>query len=210
MSMPALADDQQKLRKELTKITAMATDATGRAIVNQSMAEMFSVKRLDLVTERHDSGLNYGALFVAHELAKNGLAMKDIVTRLKSGKDIFQIGSEANVNWKDVNDHARKLNTRIDNNLYNHFLHAKKKDQSAPAPGIDDYSVAYDGVQADKDVSQSDIDQAQDRYQLWLSRASSGPDKRLGTADQKAASYDHVRNGPLTGDAAPSGGGIPH
>ena len=206
--MPAFADDQQKLRKELTKITAMATDATGRAIVNQSMAEMFSVKRLDLVQERRDTGLNYGGLFVTQELTKNGMAMKDIVTRLKSGKDIFQIGSEANVNWKDVNDHARKLNTRIDNNLYNHFLHAKK-DQPAPATS-DDYSVAYDGVQADKDVSQSDIDQAQDRYQLWLSRASSGPDKRLGTADQKAASYDHVRNGPLTGDAAPSGGGIPH
>ena len=73
----------------------------------------------------------------------------------------------------------------------------------------DDYSVAYDGVQADKDVSQSDIDQAHDRYQLWLSRASSGSDKRLGTADEKAASYDHVRNGALTGNAAPSAGGIP-
>jgi hypothetical protein len=204
----SLADDQQKLKKELTKITAMATDATGRAIVNQSMAEMFSVKRLDLVAERRDTGLNYGGLFVAHELTRNGLAIKDIATRLNSGKDIFHIGAEVNANWKEINDHAKKLNTKIDNNLYNHFLHAKK-DQPTPATS-DDYSVAYDGVRADKDVSQSDIDQAQDRYQLWLSRASSGPDKRLGTADQKSASYDHVRNGPLTGDAAPSGGGIPH
>jgi len=203
----ALADDQQKLKKEITKITAMATDATGRAIVNQSMAEMFSVKRLDLVGERRDTGLNYGGLFVAHEFVKNGLAMTDIATRLKSGKDIFQIGGEANANWKEINEHAKRLNTKIDNNLYNHFLHAKK-DQ--PASPDNDYSVAYDGVQADKDVSQSDVDQAQDRYQLWLSRASSGPDKRLGTADQKSASYDHARNGPLTGNDAPSGGGIPH
>jgi len=203
----SVADDQQKLKKEITKITAMSTDATGRAIVNQSMAELFSVKRLELVTERRDTGLNYGGLFVAHELTKNGLAIKDIATRLKSGKDIFQIGGEVNANWKEINDHAKKLNTKIDNNLYNHFLHAKK---GQPAPPDNDYSVTYDGVQADKDVSQSDIDQAQDRYQLWLSRASSGPDKRLGTADQKAASYDHARNGPLTGNDAPSGGGIPH
>lgn len=203
----ALADDQHKLKKETTKITAMATDATGRAIVNQSMAELFSVKRLDLVQERRDTGLNYGTLFVARELTKSGLAMKEIATRLKSGKDIFQIGSEVNANWKEMNDHAKKLNTKIDNNLYTHFLHAKK---NQPASPVDDYSVAYDGVQADKDVSQADIDQAQDRYQLWLSQASSGPDKRLSTEDQKAASYDHARNGPLTGDAAPSGGGVPH
>jgi hypothetical protein len=207
LSLTVFADDQQKLKKEITKITAMATDATGRAFVNQSMAEAFSVKRLDLVTERRETGLNYGGLFVAHELTKNGLAMNDFAARLKSGKDIFQIGSEVNANWKEINDHAKKLNSKIDNHLYNHFLRAKK-DQPMPATR-DDYSVAHDGVKADSDVSQEDIDHAQERYQLWLSRASSGNDKKLGTADEKAARYDHVRNGPLTGNAAPSGGGIP-
>ena len=85
----------------------MATDATGRAIVNQSMAEMFAVKRLNLVSERRDTGLNYGGLFVAHELTKNGLAMKDVAARLKSGKGIFQIGADASANWKEINDHAK-------------------------------------------------------------------------------------------------------
>ena len=67
------------------------------------------VQRLDLVTERRETGLNYGGLFVAHELTKNGLAMNDFAARLKSGKDIFQIGSEVNANWKEINDHAKKL-----------------------------------------------------------------------------------------------------
>lgn len=199
------ADDQQKAKKELNKITAMATDATGRNIVNQSMSEMFSTKRMELVQERRETGLNYGSLLLAHELAKNGLDMKEIASRLKSGKDIFQIAGEAGANWKVVNDRAKKLNSKVDDNLYKHFLHPKE-DKGLPQP--DDYNIVYDGVKADNQVSQSEIDQAQDRYQLWLQRASPNSDKRLGTADEKAASYDHVRSGGPHGGAGSTGGAI--
>jgi hypothetical protein len=209
----AFADDQQKARKELNKITAMATDATGRNIVNQSMSEMFSVKRLELVTERRETGLNYGSLLLAHELAKNGLDMKEVANRLKSGKDIFQIAGAAGADWKAVNDRAKKLNSRVDDNLYKHFLHPKE-DKGLPQP--DDYNIIYDGVKADNEVSQAEIDQAQDRYQVWLQRASPNSDRRLGTADEKAAAYDHVRSGGphgvagnSSGATAPAAGGIP-
>ena len=37
--LPALASDQDKAKKELDKITAMTADATGRRIVNSSMAQ---------------------------------------------------------------------------------------------------------------------------------------------------------------------------
>ena len=209
----AAADDQQKTRKELNKVTAMATDPTGRKIVNQTMAEMFALKQMDLVLERRQTGLNYGSLLLAHELAKNNLDMKEIAVRLKGGKDIFQIAGEAGVNWKEVNDRAKKLNSKIDDNLYKHFLHPK--DDKAP-PKADDYNIMYDGVKADGEVSQSEIEQAQDRYLLWLQRASPNSDKRLGTADEKAAAYDHVRSGgphgasgSSSGGIAPSAGGIP-
>jgi hypothetical protein len=209
----AAADDQQKAKKEMNKITAMATDATGRNIVNQSMSEMFSVKRMDLVQERRVTGLNYGSLLLAHELANNGLDMKEVAARLKAGKDILQIASEANINWKEVNDRAKKLNSKIDDNLYKHFLHPREE-KAAPRP--DDYNIIYDGVKADGDVSQSEIEQAQNRYQLWLQRASPNSDKRLSTADEKAAAYDHVRSGGphgasgnSSGGIAPSAGGIP-
>jgi len=209
----AAADDQQKCKKELNKITAMATDATGRSIVNQSMSDMLSLKRMDLVQERRETGLNYGSLLLAHELAKNNLDMKEVAVRLKGGKDIFQIAGEAGVNWKEVNDRAKKLNGKIDDNLYKHFLHPKD-DKALPKP--DDYNIVYDGVKADGDVSQMEIDQAQNRYQLWLQRASPNSDKRLGTADEKAAAYDHVRSGGphgaagnTSGATAPAAGGIP-
>lgn len=209
----SFADDQQKAKKELNKITAMATDATGRNIVNQSMSEMFSTKRMDLVQERRETGLNYGSLLLAHELAKTGLDMKQVASRLKSGKNIFQIAGDAGVNWKEVNDRAKKLNSKVDDNLYKHFLHPKDE-KSLPKP--DDYNIIYDGVKADSEVSQAEIDTAQNRYQLWLERASPNSDKRLGTADEKAAAYDHVRSGGphgaagnTSGATAPAAGGIP-
>jgi len=181
--------------------------------VNQSIAEMVSLKRMDLVQQRRETGLNYGSLLLAHELSKLGLDMKEISARLKSGKDIFQIASEANVKWKEICDRAKKLNSKVDDNLYKHFLHPKDDKSVARA---DDYNIIYDGVKADADVSQSEIDQAQNRYQLWLQRASPNSDKRLGTADEKAAAYDHVRSGGphgasgnTSGGIAPSAGGIP-
>jgi hypothetical protein len=209
----ALADDQQKAKKELNKITAMATDATGRNIVNQSLSEMISIKRMDLVQQRRETGLNYGSLLLAYELTKLGVDMKEIVARLKSGKDIFQIANDANIKWKEICDRAKKLNSKIDDNLYKHFLHPKDDKVQAR---VDDYNIIYDGVKADNDVSQMEIDQAQARYLLWLDRASPNSDKRLGTADEKAASYDHVRSGGphgasgnSSGGLAPAAGGIP-
>src|ERR1700722_15037863 len=85
LALPAFCDDQQKAEKELIKITAMATDFTGRRAVNLTMAETFSVPRPKLVEDRGLTGLNYGSLFVAEQLVKNGVGLEDIAAQLKSG-----------------------------------------------------------------------------------------------------------------------------
>ena len=205
MTHYATADDQQKTRKELNKVTAMATDATGRKIVNQTMAEMFALKQMDLVLERRQTGLNYGSLLLAHELAKNNLDMKEIAVRLKGGKDIFQIAGEAGVNGKEVNDRAKKLNSKVEDNLYKHFVNDKAdKDRDL----ADNYDPNFDGVKADNEVSKEELASAQDVYLLWRDRAAKRIDTSLDTADERAAreGHDHVRNGgPQPGQTSQSG-----
>src|SRR5690349_3427074 len=73
LALPAFGDDKQKAQKEINKITAMATDFDGRRVVNLSISEMFTVPRAALVEQRAQTGLNYGGLFVAQELAKSGM-----------------------------------------------------------------------------------------------------------------------------------------
>ncbi len=72
VALPAFGDDQQKAQKELNKVTAMAADFTGRRAVNLTIAAVMSVPRAKLVEERRNTGLNYGSLFLAEELAKKG------------------------------------------------------------------------------------------------------------------------------------------
>src|SRR6266496_3843239 len=94
VALPAFADDRQKAHKELNQITAMATDFTGRTVVNLSISQALHVPRATLVQQRNDMGLNYGSLFLAGELVKSGATMPDISANLKAGKKIGEIANE--------------------------------------------------------------------------------------------------------------------
>lgn len=212
VSLPAMADDQGKAKKEINKFVAMATDGTGRRMVNLSMAEMFSVKRSDLVMERRDTGMNYGAIFIAHELMSKGAKLSDISTQLKAGKDIFKIADEQHADWKAMASEAKKLNSKLDDNLYKNFADPKGSEAKDQA---DNYSLALDGVNADAEASKDEISQAQDRYMRVKDRAEeiAKRDSRLNTADQNAAYRDNVRSagpqsqGGASGGAPPAAGG---
>jgi hypothetical protein len=162
VALPALADDQEKAQKEIKKISAIATDANMRSVVNASMSEVLSVKRLDLVKERHDLNLNYGGIFLAHQLTASGAKMEDIATQLKAGKSIFDIANDQHANWKQVNDAAKKMNKKIDDNMGKWFQNNKKQAQQDQADG---YVAQQDGVPADSDVSKAELADAQSRYQ---------------------------------------------
>ena len=77
-AMPAFSDDQEKANKEIVKVTAMATDATGRGIVSRAMADVTGVKRPDLLQQRQAMNVSYGSLFVAEELIKSGAKPEDL------------------------------------------------------------------------------------------------------------------------------------
>ncbi len=187
------ADDQQKAQKQVSKLTAMATDATGRRIVSMSMSDLLRVKRPQLVQERRDMGLNYGSLFIIHELAAGGANMADVATQLKAGKNAFQAAGQQHVDWKRIATDAKKLNSKIDENLYKHFLDPKADRERDEA---DRYNVVYDGVKSDNDVTSQEIAEAQQRYISCRDRATQ-IGGRLDSATEQAArsGHDHIRTG---------------
>jgi hypothetical protein len=210
VALPLWGDDQQKAEKELNRITALASDGVGRTVVNQSMAQYFNAKRPDLVLERRDTGLNYGQLFVMRTLVAAGAKQEEIAASLKAGKNISQIASEHQLNWKELNNEAKKLNAKIDDNLYTYLLDRKKSESQDQADG---YLLTLDGVIADNQVSKSDMDQAGDRYVRIKDRAEEFNRRanRLSIPDQQAAYRDNVRSGGPqgSGGAGPSGGAPP-
>src|ERR1700758_3096363 len=105
---PAFADDQQKAEKQIRRITAMASDVTARAIVSRTLSEMLHVKRDQLVRERRAMNLNYGAVFLAHQLTIKGTKMLDIALQLPR-EDIYQIANAQHADWKQVTAEAKKL-----------------------------------------------------------------------------------------------------
>ena len=184
IAMPALCDDAQKTEKQLHKITAMATDATGRRVVSMTVADNFGIKRADMVTERRTSNINYGDMIIAQTLVKNGVKMDDIAAQLKAGKTMEQIANEHHLDWKALAVEAKKLNTKVEDNLYRHFLNGKPDADRDQAEG---YDPNIDGVAADNNVSKEDIEEAQNTYILWKDRAAKNKDSKLDTSAESAA-----------------------
>jgi hypothetical protein len=211
VARPAFSDDKEKAMKELKRVAAMATDATGRVVVNQSIAEALNVKRPDLVMERRDTNLNYSGLFVAHKLTAGGMKWEEIAAGLKGGKDILQMADSKDANWKQIADDTKALNARIDANLYKRLVNRKAAEAQDQSDG---YSAVLDGVASDNTVAQKDIDQAQDRYLAVKGRAEDASRRanRLDMATENAAHRDNARSGgPAAGSSggtAPEAGGI--
>ena len=184
LAIPAVGDDQQKADKQLHKITALATDATGRRVVSVTVADTLAAKRPDLVLERRTMNMNYGDLFIAHVLVKSGTKMDDIAAQLKAGKKMSQIASEQHADWKQIAADAKKLNAKVEDNLYNHFLNGKPLTERDAAEG---YDPMIDGVAADNDVSKDEIAEAERTYLLWRDRADQKKASNLDTSSEKAA-----------------------
>lgn len=199
-ALPALGDDQQKAQKEITKITAMATDFDGRRVVNLSLSETFKVPRSALVELRGKTGLNYGSVFLLQELVQKGASKDDIVAKLKSGGSIGDIANQQHPDWKSVAEDAKRFNKTVDDNLYAFFL---SKKGTVAQDTADKYDVHYDGVKTDAEVSQQEIASAQDRYLMWKHRAevAQASGKRMSYGDERIADMDHVAGG------GPQGGG---
>ena len=212
-SLAVSADDQRKAEKQVNKITAMAADLTGRRVVNQSMGEQFKLKRSDLVQERRENNLSYGSLFVIHQLTTQGANISDITAHMKSGQNLYEMANEFHANWKQIAEEAKKLNNRIEDNLYKFFMTKKGE---LPIDPVDAYDALADGVTADLAVSEAELADAQERYLFWRNRATSKQDGTLDHNKEQAArqTMDPVRKGgpnaDQVGNTGPAANTTPH
>jgi hypothetical protein len=176
-SLLAFGDDQKKAEKQTARITAMAAaDPLARAIESATMADFFGVPRIQLVRERRAMNLNYGSLFVAHQIVAAGAKMIDVAVGLHSGKSIFQIADERKLDWRAVTDSAKKLNGKVEENVYKHFLHAEADLQRAVE---EKYDPDKDAVKADENVTYAEVEESRQNYVFWRDRAGQISAKRL-------------------------------
>jgi hypothetical protein len=210
-SVVASDGDRQKAEKQTRKITAMATDKTGRRMVSMSVADSLKLPRPDLVEERRLTGLDYGSFFVARELVARGMKMTDIASGLSAGKTIWQIGDELHADWKQIAADAKKLNTTIEDYIYRHFLNKKNDEADQKRDLADKYDIARDAVRSDFDVTPKEMLDAQARYIFWRDAASNSRGAgHMTPRDRQAAGFDHADSRHDThGITAPAAGGLP-
>ena len=200
-SNSSLADDQQKAEKQLRKIAALAADVTARGIVSRTMADFLNVNRDQLVRERRAMNLSYGSVLLAHEITARGVKMLDIALQLQAHKTLYQIAKEHGADWRHIAADAKKLNGKFEDNVYKHFL-SSEKDKARDL--ADKYDAIQDWVNADRDATQPEIEEAQATYVLWRDRAA----QTAGTAGNVSSSERLASQrleeqahelGPLTG-----------
>jgi hypothetical protein len=179
----ASADDQQKAHKILNKLTAMAIDPAGKRAVSLAISQQLSVARDELAQRRHALNLSYGDLFVAYQLTRTGMLMEDLADKIKTGKTVWQAADDAHTDWKRIAAEARKLGSKVDNNLLAHFASKKSDAERERADGYDPFR---DTVKADNNVAQQEIEDAQKSYAFLRDHAGSVSGSNLDADAERA------------------------
>jgi len=211
-SSAAFSDDQEKAEKQARKITAMATDKTGRCMVSMSLADKLKIARPTMVADRRRMGLDYGSFFVAQELLAGGAQMTQLLSQLKAGKTIWQIGNQQHANWGQIAADARKQNGKIEDYIYRHFLNKKNTEADLLRDLNDKYDPQLDAVRTDFMVTPQEMVDAQARYVFWRDQAGKGPasGRHMTRAEEQAADIDQAEaHHGANGIAAPAAGGLP-
>ncbi|HET9695940.1 MAG TPA: hypothetical protein VFP40_03670 [Terriglobales bacterium] len=205
------ASDRQKTEKQINRISAMAADLTGRRAVNLSMSQQLSVSRQDLVAQRRANNITYGTLFLLRQVTSSDEAFNQAVAQIKTGKQPFDVAEASHVDWKAVGNAAKKLNSKIEDNLYKYFVNNDSEVSAGDKTSVGAYDPAFDSVMADSEVSKQDLAEAQDTYLFWRGRATGKKDATLEHNKEQAArqTVDPVRKGGPQADQVGNTGAPP-
>jgi hypothetical protein len=208
------ADDQPKAERQARKITALATDKTGRDIVSMTVADFLKTARVVVIEERRKIGLDYGSFFIAQRLLQHGdITFAEIASRLKAGKTIWEIGNEQHADWSRIAADAKKLNSQIDDHIYRHFLNKKNYEADQRRTFEDKYDPVRDAVRIDFNVTPKEMMDAQTRFIFWRDQAGllANTGKHMTPDEAIAARMDHsdTTHDTSGGIAAPAAGGLP-
>jgi len=176
------------------------------------MADKLKIARPTMVAERRRMGLDYGSFFVARELLAGGAQMTQLVSELKAGKTVWQIGNQLHANWGQIAGNAKKQNSKIEDYIYRHFLNKKNTEADQLRDLEDKYDPALDAMRADFMVTPQEVVEAESRYVFWRDQAGKGAGlgRHMTSAEEQAANMDHADTRHDTnGVAAPAAGGLP-
>ena len=129
-------------------------------------------------------------------LVKSGAKMDDIAAQLKAGKKMSEIANAEHADWKQIAAEAKKLDAKMEENLYHHFINGKP---DAARDLEESYDPNIDGVAADNDVSKDEVADAEHTYLLWRDKADKARNSNLDTSTENAARG--VRGDPVQGVA---------
>lgn len=189
----------------------MAADLTGRRAVNLSMSQQLNVPRQDLVAQRRANNITYGTLFLLRQVTSSDEAFNQAVAQIKTGKQPFDVAEASHVDWKAVGNAAKKLNSKIEDNLYKYFVNNDSEVSAGDKTTVGAYDPAFDSVMADSEVSKQDLAEAQDTYLFWRGRATGKKDATLEHNKEQAArqTVDPVRKGGPQADQVGNTGAPP-
>jgi len=187
LSAFSFADDQEKAEKQIRMMTAMSRDDTARSIVSRTFADTFKIDRAQLVAERKSLGLNYGGLFLAHQLTTPGTRIQEIAVQLRGRKSFRDIGG---ADWKRIAAEAKKMNNRINDSIYKHFLHSKPDEERDK---LEHYNPSADLIRADGDATSEEILNAQKQYVFWRNLAAPMSDNPADRSTPTAHGYEQTR-----------------
>ena len=189
--IPARAADQEKAEKQINLMTALSRDEIVRSIVSRTFADVFKVPRSQLLAERRSLALNYGSLFLAHELVLSGSTMQEISAQRHANRTLVEIANSSGADWKRIEADAKKMNDRINKGIYKHFLHAEPDKQRDLA---DNYAAAVDLIRADTESTPDDIQRASADYMFWRNLAAPKNVGRVDTTNAAVENYNKARD----------------
>lgn len=201
------ADDKEKAEKQIRMITAMSRDDTARSIISRTFADAFKMQRPQMLVERRNLGLNYGSLFLAQELLQSGTRMDKIVEQLRARKSMLEISNAAHADWKRIAADAKKMNNRIDDSIYKHFLHSKPDEARDK---LDHYNPRQDLVRADAESTPQEITAAQHDYVFWRDQAAPLSGGQADASTPVGREYEQTRDDIATGRGSTGSTGMNH
>jgi hypothetical protein len=136
-------------------------------------------------------GLSYGNFFVVRELLQSGAQLNQIVAQLRSRKTVLEIGAASNANWKRISDDAKKMNNRINDSIYKHFLHSKPDEERDK---LEHYNPSADLVRADADVTNEEILNAYREFIFWRDQAAPLTGGQADNRSPVSHTYEQTRD----------------
>ncbi|HLH08534.1 MAG TPA: hypothetical protein VKW78_14940 [Terriglobales bacterium] len=208
-AVPAFSDDQKNAEKQIAKIKAMAWDQTAREAVNKSVADTYKLDRNQLIQARRLLNLDYGSMFLLENIsATNGVSMDELGAEIKNGKTAVQIANDRKVDWKKVQNDAKKMNSLIEKNLFDQLSRPKF---TKAADTAEHYDPATDGLAVDNNVPPDQISAAGDTFNRIKNMAGDArKTNRIDDAGELTAGRDQIREGsPGVANSSSNSSGLP-